>query len=134
MHSSYDRVEVIFSDHEGRELRRTWVMLPYGSKWSPEQIESVARLQLKEYGLRATVVGKQYQATPIETKAIYDMNEMGFALWCKVGKHAFDPEDKGRKRIQFTDYSEDVPRDMVAWACSEHAPDFGNGPKKEVGK
>lgn len=129
--NEYRKYYVVFKDPEGRVLHTELVTLTH-ENWGWGQIESLARFQSKDFSARAEVLkdGEFHQSTPIETKGLYDMAEEGYAYWCKPGAHAFDPDDKGRKRMTFTDYSGEQPVEVKAWACGTHAPNISATPAK----
>jgi hypothetical protein len=130
---TYESVQCQFKNVDGKPTRRVQIPVPHGSSWGPEQVESLARLRTGNYTDKITFMyhGLIYVQIPAETRKAYEMaNGMeGFALWCKPGQHAFDPADKGRKRIMFTDFSGDTPEDITAWTCSGHSPDIARAPK-----
>lgn len=95
--------------------------------YPPEQFESVVRLRTGNYTDSFTITSGKYtgyEAWPDQKYKVTAMQNEGYALWCKAGAHSFDPADKGRKRMQFTDYEGEVPEDVIAWTCSEHTPDM----------
>jgi len=119
-----DLVECVFVDPEGRKLHSH--MVDVTGKWSPEQIESIARLQTRDYAARCVIRSRGYQGTQEETKMSYDQQNEGFARWCSTGQHAFDPLDKGRKKASITEYDDDgMPHDVTKLMCGDCAAKSG---------
>ena len=62
------------------------------------------------------------------TQQVRSNSMAAFALWCKIGKHAFDPDDKGAEEftrtIKVTDRWGDTQEQTKAFSvCSEHLGD-----------
>jgi hypothetical protein len=116
-----------WSDRKGRSTPAFSYYVQPG--WGAAQFESIVRTSSRNFTdkiimLQGPFAG--YEAWPDQKyeRESMENNTEGFARWCKVGAHSFDPDDKGRKRIQFTDYSGDFPEDVTAWTCSQHTPEM----------